>query len=382
MQKKIKKFFYWSPFFGNVGTVKSVLQSAISVKKFSREKVEVTILNCFSEWDFCREIIKNNFLSIINLQEEIVINTDIYGYFKSRFLNLFFFFILYKKLKRIIYREQPDYLIVHLLTYIPLILFFFNKFNTKLYLKISGRPKLNFYRRFLWKFCSRKISKVFCPTIETLEYLAKNKIFSKELLCYLPDPIINISEINKLKKEKNNIIQDTKCPFFLSVGRLTRQKNHFFLIEAFKKSLPNENLVILGSGELKNILIKKILDSRLQNQISLIGYQKNVFNFLINAKALIITSEWEDPGFVMIEAASLNIPIISSNCSSGPKEFLENNSSGFLYHNKSLKDFDLAIKLFLTADVTEIYKKLVNAKKKARFYTKFHHFRILNRFIN
>jgi hypothetical protein len=60
MHKEITKIFYWSPFFGNIGTVKSVLQSAISIKKYSKKKTQVSILNCFSEWNSFVEIIEKN----------------------------------------------------------------------------------------------------------------------------------------------------------------------------------------------------------------------------------------------------------------------------------------------------------------------------------
>ena len=380
MHKEITKIFYWSPFFGNIGTVKSVLQSAISIKKYSKKKTQVSILNCFAEWDPFAEIIEKNSISVINIQKTIHLNTNIYGYFRSRFLNLFCFFFLYFNLKKVIIKEKPDYLIIHLLTYIPLILFFFNKFNTKLFLKISGKPKLNFYRKFLWKISKNSIDKIFCPTLETQEHLIRTNIFPNEKLFFLPDPIINISEINKFKKKKIENLFNLKN-FFISIGRLTKQKNHLFLIKAFAKSLPNENLLILGDGELKNVIKNDIIDHKMLNKIHLINYQKNIFNFLSKSKALIITSEWEDPGFVMIEAAAINIPIISSDCSSGPKEFLDNNNCGFLYKNKSLEDFDLAVKSFQTTNSNEIYKKILNAKRKSRFYTKFQHFKILNRFI-
>ena len=64
MQKKI---FYWSPFFSDIATIKAVLNSVISVKKFSRNKIKPYIINVFGEWDDYRETIFENEIDIINL---------------------------------------------------------------------------------------------------------------------------------------------------------------------------------------------------------------------------------------------------------------------------------------------------------------------------
>ena len=48
----------------------------------------------------------------------------------------------------------------------------------------------------------------------------------------------------------------------------------------------------------------------------------------------ILTSLWEDPGFVLVEAAYNNLFIISSDCKNGPKEILDNGKRGLLFNNK------------------------------------------------
>ena len=55
------------------------------------------------------------------------------------------------------------------------------------------------------------------------------------------------------------------------------------------------------------------------------------------SKAFVLTSLWEDPGFVLIEAALNNVPIISSDCKSGPKEIIIDNNGGFLFKNNNIK---------------------------------------------
>ena len=56
-----------------------------------------------------------------------------------------------KQLKNLITNEKPDFLIVHLITIVPLFLFLFFNFKTKLVLRISGLPKLTMLRKIFWK---------------------------------------------------------------------------------------------------------------------------------------------------------------------------------------------------------------------------------------
>ena len=119
----------------------------------------------------------------------------------------------------------------------------------------------------------------------------------------------------------------------------------FVLINAFSvfsKYHQNINLIIIGTGEQKvslNNLVKKL---KLDNKIHLIGYKNNVFKYLYNAHGFILSSKWEDPGFVIIEAAACRTPIISSDCQNGPKELLDN---GELFCETNIQDAELKNKV-------------------------------------
>ena len=63
------------------------------------------------------------------------------------------FMPLLKTLKK----NKPDYIIIHLITSLPLILLLFFNFETKFILRISGYPRMNFFRKLLWKLTLKKI---------------------------------------------------------------------------------------------------------------------------------------------------------------------------------------------------------------------------------
>ena len=213
------------------------------------------------------------------------------------------------------------------------------------------------------------------------ELLKKKNIFDEKKLKFLPDPILFEEEIKKLSIQKNNV-ELTKYPFYLSIGRLTKQKNHKLLINLYKNYKIKEKLLIIGDGELKGYLLKLIKKLKLEKNIFLLNYRKNIFYYIKKAKAVIVTSLWEDPGFVMIESAYLNKPIISSDCPSGPKEFIGKNRGGFLFSSDSLISLKKSINSFSQSNKINLNKKILYAKKKSKIYTIENHAKMINKYLN
>ena len=379
MKKKLN-VFYWSPYIGKIATVKSTINSAASLKKDKSNYNIISIINCFGEWNQFKKKINENKISIINLQNLITFKTNSYGFLKSRFIYLATFFITYFKLKKIIIEKKPNYLIVHLLTFIPFMLYLFNNLETKLVLRISGKPKLHFLRVLLWKIVNKKITLVLCPTIETKNILKKKKIFNNSKIFFLPDPVINMKEIKKIKKNKTkNIFK--KYQYFLTIGRFTNQKNHELILNTIKKYQIDDKFLFIGDGELKKNIQNKIIRLKLQNQVKILNYKKNIFKFIQESKAVLISSLWEDPGFVMIEAAHLNKTIISSDCPSGPKEFLNEGKGGFLFKSNNSASLLRALQKFKKTRQKELNNKIIYAKDRSKIYTSVYHKKLLNKYL-
>jgi glycosyltransferase involved in cell wall biosynthesis len=167
---------------------------------------------------------------------------------------------------------------------------------------------------------------------------------------------------------------------------LTRQKNFQFLIKAYahvKQEVTNlPKLLIIGEGEEKKYLTEKIKEHKVEKDVLLLGYRNNVFPYLNKSLFFLLSSDWEDPGFVLVEAAASNKLILSSDVLSGPKEFLYNKNSGFLYEKDDFTDFKNKIKYILNnINSKEIYLKKVNAKKNSKKYTIFHHYKELSKLL-
>ena len=372
----MKKIFYWSPYLSNVATIRNVVNSAYSLTKYDKISFRTYILDVFGEWATKKNELyqkKIDYLKISNLK----INLPISGFLKSRFLSILIFISSIYPLLKLLKKEKPDYLIIHLLTSIPLVLLFFFNFETKFILRISGLPRLNFLRNFFWKTISKKITLVTCPSNETMDYIKKAKIFDEKKIVVLYDPIINNSTILKKKRNVSAEVKNLNKDYFLSIGRLTKQKNHTLLIDLFlhlKKIGKNHNLYILGEGEEEKFLKEKILRLNLQDRVFLLGFKKNIFPYILLSRAIISPSLWEDPGAVMIEAAFCNKIVLSSDCKNGPKEFLMHNKAGYLFKNNNLSSLIDSFNELTTDSQKIIHKKKILAKINSKKYTLFNHY--------
>ena len=369
----MKKIVYWSPIVSKIATYNAVINSAKSLKKYSNN-YDVSIINTIGEYD---ELINNN--DNINLINFHKVKKKYYGsgFWKTRFSYLKIFLNNFYKLKSFLDREKPDVLIIHLVTSLPLVLLILFNFKTKFILRISGLPKMNFFRSLLWKLSLKKIYHVISPTENTKKFLLKLNLIDKNRISTVYDPIIQVNKQKKLIKE--NIEYKN---YFISIGRLTKQKNFIFLIKAFnsfyKENLINEKLLILGEGEQKNEMKKLINLYKLNDKIILLGYKKNVHKYLNNSKAFILSSLWEDPGFVLIEAAFCRASIISSDCESGPLEFLKNKNNGFLFESNSQESLKKTLLNLKNLDKEKINIKKKNALIETRNFTLIKHFKDLN----
>ena len=68
----------------------------------------------------------------------------------------------------------------------------------------------------------------------------------------------------------------------------------------------------------------------------------------------------------MIESACVGTPIISSDCPSGPKEFIGKNENGFIFNSNDENSFKETLDNFLTSSSEKINKKLTSAKKNQK----------------
>ncbi len=136
----------------------------------------------------------------------------------------------------------------------------------------------------------------------------------------------------EMATEPNKLPLKPLVPTIVGVGRLNRQKDFAALIRAFKIVLQSceAELVILGEGEERASLEALIEALHLSEHVKLYGFADNPYAIMANADLFVLSSIFEGLPTVLIEALALGLPVVSTDCKSGPREIIETAKSGKL----------------------------------------------------
>jgi len=372
-----KKIYFWAPFLSNIATTKAVINSSFAIKKYLNE-FQPYIIDSIGEFESKKKEINEKNINIIKLRQLNFFSIlPSNGKIKSRFSFIIIFMLNFFPLKKLLKKDKPEFLIIHLITILPLILFYLFNFKTKCILRISGYPQMGLIRILLWRILLKNVHIVTCPTKSNFNYLKNLNVCDHKKLRVLYDPIIIVRELNLKVREKIKIDYEN---FSISIGRLTNQKNFKFLIENFTKNI-NTKLVILGNGEDLIMLENKIKSYNLSDNIIMKSFQSNIFPYLKKSECLLVSSLWEDPGFVIIEAAFCRTFIISSAFKICSKELILDQKAGLVYELNSKKDFIEKFEKFksMSEEERNVYRK--NALIMSRNFTIFRHAKQLHKIL-
>lgn len=177
--------------------------------------------------------------------------------------------------------------------------------------------------RILKKFLYKKASGVIAQT-----QFAKKVISSKNNVTrikVIPNPV---NVINAISCPKKNII--------VTVGRLTKEKGHKYLIEAFAKiEHTNWQLSIVGDGNQKNDLQELAKKLGIDNRIIFHGHLLNFVEQLSEARIFVLPSLSEGFPNAVIEAMSVPLPCIATRCTQAMDEVIEDGINGILIEKEN-----------------------------------------------
>lgn len=142
--------------------------------------------------------------------------------------------------------------------------------------------------------------------------------------------IYNPIDISMQGDSAENII---KTRFrIINVGSLKPQKNQTLLIKAFSKLLEDidAELVIVGDGELRGDLEQLVWELSLHDYVTLTGFKEDVATEYRKSDLFVLSSDYEGFGNVIVEALQYGLPVVSTDCKSGPREILEDGKYGTL----------------------------------------------------
>ena len=125
---------------------------------------------------------------------------------------------------------------------------------------------------------------------------------------------------------------DKNIRTFVFVGRLAKVKRVDLLLQAFKQVQQKQlcRLLIVGDGTEKVFILDFIRKNYLMDVCHLTGQQNNPLPWIKSADALILSSDYEGFGNVIVEAMACGTQVIATDCPFGPAEILDNGRYGQL----------------------------------------------------
>lgn len=178
-------------------------------------------------------------------------------------------------------------------------------------------------------------------------WMAEIQPLPKQRVIYNPFPLDAIKEFTVNNRNENSLQFD-----FVFLGRLVSEKGVLTLFKAFRVLLdeynPNLRLLVIGDGNLKNMLLDKAEQLKISEKVHFAGklMYERMWEMLTQARIGIVPSEWYEPmGGVALEMLSAGLPVIVSEYG-GLKECI--GKSGLTFKNGDQMDLANKMKLLVT----------------------------------
>lgn len=146
---------------------------------------------------------------------------------------------------------------------------------------------------------------------------------------------------NPLQNYEGQLIMRSKSNIFLYIGRLSdNEKNISFLLKGLALIKNKQwKLIIVGTGKDEKMLQKLAHKLDISDRIEWLGFRKDPYKNINEVTALMLTSRWEGFPMVLVEANQRGVPVISSDCKSGPKDIVIPGVNGYLFKEGDINDF-------------------------------------------
>lgn len=297
--------------------MKSILFVTGSMAKGGAERV-ISILSDY----YAKKGWKVKILMLIkkNVEYELNSNVDLLDFSRSK-RGKFDTVRLVKEVKKYVKKNTPD-AVVAFMGPIAIITWLACKgLHSRLIVSERIDPSMAHRKFIVKKLLNRVYAKSDCTVLQT-----------RRAWNYFPASVKKNSVIIENPIRVQCYANENKSHRIVTAGRLTEQKNHKMLINAFEKihmKYPEYKLEIYGEGPLRNELQQLIYAKELQSSVILAGSVSDLHVRMSDAEFFVLSSDYEGLSNALLEAMMMGLPCISTDCS-GSDEAIQNGENGLL----------------------------------------------------
>jgi len=237
--------------------------------------------------------------------------------------------------------------------------------------------------RSIYRFALNKTKKVFFQNFDDMNLFLEKNFVAKEICERVPGSGVDHEKFSPIKQEgkkEENFI-------FLFIGRLIKDKGIFEFVEAsriIRKKYPKIVFNVIGPFWHQNLRSNTISKSDLQNWIveGIIDYEgekKDIRKFIARADCIVLPSYREGTSNILLEAASMEKPIITTN-TTGCKETVEDGVTGFLCNVKDSRNLAEKMEQMLLLSCQE--RKEMGKKARQKIIKEFDKEIVLTAYLN
>jgi glycosyltransferase involved in cell wall biosynthesis len=204
--------------------------------------------------------------------------------------------------------------------------------NTHLSAALAGKSAAQrWWRTFPMRGFYRLVDAVVAVSLGVAEDTHRLTGLPLERIPVIRNPVISADMLEKSRLPVDHPwFVDGAVPVVLGAGRLTVQKDFATLVRAFGRARAQREcrLMILGNGPQRAELEALVAELDLSDAVALPGHVENPFAYMAKSALFVLSSRWEGSGNVLTEAMALGVPVVSTDCPSGPAEMLDGGRFG------------------------------------------------------
>lgn len=231
---------------------------------------------------------------------------------------------------------------------VPVILFFGTHFSQQL-------RELPAYKRSItrWRYLRiyRQLDYMIANAPGIVEDLMRQHGIARHKISPVPNMIIDAKLFTQAAAPIDCAwLQSKTQPVFVAVGRLVKVKNFSLLIAAFAQLRAKRaaRLILIGDGPLEPVLRAQAQQLGVSDAVLFTGFLPNPYPFIAAADALVLSSTREGSPNVIVEALALKVPVVATDCATGPRELLADGRYGWIANNNDVDGLKRAMERALT----------------------------------